>query len=46
MIVYHYSPTLKEGDRLEPGHQNYTDLCEPFIQALERSRDCFYGMCS
>lgn len=44
MIVYHYSPTLKEGDRLEPGHQNYTDLCDPFIQALERSRDCFYGM--
>lgn len=44
MIVYHYSPTLKEGDRLEPGYQNYTDLCEPFIQALEHSQDCFYGM--
>lgn len=44
MIVYHYSPTLKEGDRLIPGHQDFTDLCEPFIRALEYSRDCFYGM--
>ena len=44
MIVYHYSQTLKEGDRLEPGHVDVTDLCEPFIKALERSRDCFYGM--
>ena len=44
MIVYHYSQTLKEGDRLEPGHLDFTDLCEPFIKALERSRDCFFGM--
>ena len=44
MIVYHYSPTLQEGDRLIPGHQDFTDLCEPFIRALEYSRDCFYGM--
>ena len=44
MIVYHYSQTLKEGDRLEPGHLDLTDLCEPFIKALERSRDCFFGM--
>ncbi|MBO4887188.1 MAG: hypothetical protein J5589_02600 [Firmicutes bacterium] len=44
MIVYHYSQTLKEGDRLEPGHSDYTDLCEPFIQALAQSRDCFLGM--
>ena len=44
MIVYHYSQTLKEGDRLEPGHVDITDLCEPFIKALERSRDCFFGM--
>ena len=34
MIVYHYSQTLREGDRLEPGHQNFMDLCEPFMQAL------------
>ena len=44
MIVYHYSPTLKLSDRLQPGHQDHTDLCEAFIQALERSYDCFYGM--
>ena len=44
MIVYHYSQTLKEGDQLEPGHLDFTDLCEPFIKALECSRDCFFGM--
>ena len=44
MIVYHYSPTLKEGDRLEPGHEAFTDLCEPFMQALAHGRECLYGM--
>lgn len=44
MIVYHYSQILKEGDRLEPGHLDFTDLCEPFIKALEHSRDCFFSM--
>lgn len=44
MIVYHYSQTLKEGDRLEPGHLDYTDLCEPFMQALSQGRDCFFTM--
>ena len=44
MILYHYSQTLKEGDRLVPGYVDYMDLCEPFIKALERSRDCFFGM--
>ena len=44
MIVYHYSQTLKEGDHLEPGHLDFTDLCNPFIQALARSSDCFFGM--
>lgn len=44
MIVYHYSQTLKEGDRVEPGHSDFTDLCGPFTQALEFSRDCFYAM--
>ena len=44
MIVYHYSQTLKEGDCLEPGHLDFTDLCEPFIQALTHSHDCFLGM--
>ena len=44
MIVYHYSATLKEGDRMIPGYQNNNSLCEPFIQALEHSQDCLYGM--
>ena len=44
MIVYHYSQTLKEGDMLEPGHSDFTDLCDPFILALTRGRDCLYGM--
>ena len=44
MIVYHYSQTLKAGDCLEPGHLDFTDLCEPFMQALTHGRDCFLGM--
>ena len=44
MIVYHYSQTLKAGDCLEPGHLDFTDLCEPFMQALAHGRDCFFGM--
>lgn len=44
MIVYHYSQTLKEGDRLVPGYLNFMDLCEPFMQALSRNRDCFFSM--
>lgn len=44
MIVYHYSPTLGEGDYLDPGHEKYGDLCEPFMEGLAYSRDCFMGM--
>ena len=44
MIVYHYSPTLKKGDRLDPGHEKYMDLCKPFMKGLALSRDCFVGM--
>ena len=44
MIVYHYSQTIKKGDRLEPGHLNFMDLCEPFMQALSHGRDCFFSM--
>ena len=44
MIVYHMSETLKLGDRLEPDHQRTEALSRPFIQALERSEDCFYAM--
>ena len=44
MKVYHYSSTLKLGDRMIPGYQKYISLCEPFIQALEHGKECLYGM--
>ncbi len=44
MILYHMSQTLQCGDELKPDFQNLHALCEPFIQALERGADCFYGM--
>lgn len=44
MKAYHMSETLKLGDNLEVDHQQLIRLAQPFIQALERSEDCFYGM--
>lgn len=44
MRLYHISQTLKLGDTLTPGHQQFLDLSEPFIQGLERGTDCFYAM--
>ena len=44
MKVYHMSETLKLGDTLEVDHQRLMSLAEPFVQALEYSLDCFYGM--
>ena len=44
MKVYHMSQSLKLGDILKPDHDETAELCQPFIQALERSEDCFYGM--
>ena len=44
MKVYHMSETLKLGDTLEVDHQKLITLTEPFVQALEHSLDCFYGM--
>lgn len=44
MILYHMSQTLKCNDTLTPDFQRAAELCEPFIQALEYSEDCFYGM--
>lgn len=43
MRLYHISQSLKLGDTLTPGHQNYSDLSEPFILGLERGADCFYA---
>ncbi len=44
MRLYHISQTLKLGETLQPGHQNFSDLTEPFIQGLERGADCFIAM--
>ena len=44
MKLFHMSQTLQLGDRLKPDYDKTTDLCQPFVQALERSEDCFYGM--
>ena len=44
MRLYHISQTLRSGDTLSPGHRQFLDLSEPFIQGLERGTDCFYAM--
>ena len=44
MKLFHMSQTLQLGDSLKPDYDKTTDLCQPFVQALERSEDCFYGM--
>ena len=38
------SQTLQIGDTLTPDYQKNRTLVQPFIQALEKSTDCFYGM--
>ena len=44
MKAYHLSETLKLGDILDADHQQLFNLAQPFIQALERSENFFYGM--
>lgn len=44
MKAYHMSETLKVGDTLEVNHQNLINFVEPFVQALEKSEECYYGM--
>lgn len=44
MKVYHMSDTLRLGMKLTPDFKRYWDLTQPFVQALERGEDCFYGM--
>ena len=34
MRLYHISQTLKLGDTLTPGRQQFLDLSEPFLQGL------------
>lgn len=44
MTLYHMSQSLQQGDTLTPDFQRSTELVQPFIQALEKSEDFFYGM--
>jgi len=44
MLVYHISQTLSPGKILQPDFDGKSEFCQPFIQALTRSEDCFYGM--
>ena len=44
MILYHMSESLKLGDEMVVDHQNTAVLAQPFVQALEKSEDCFYAM--
>lgn len=44
MKVYHMSQTLALGDALIPDYQRCAALAQPFVQALERSVDCFCSM--
>ena len=44
MILYHMSDTLKLGDEMALDFKNTMSLAQPFVQALEKSEDCFYAM--
>lgn len=44
MKLYHMSDTLQLGDTMQPDFKKTMRLAEPFIQALEKSEDCFYAM--
>ena len=41
---YHLSQSLTLGEALEADHQRLMSLAQPYIEALERGPDCFYGM--
>lgn len=44
MKLYHMSDTLKLGDEMALDYKRTADLCLPFVQALEKSEDCYYAM--
>ncbi|MBQ7875204.1 MAG: hypothetical protein IJ306_08635 [Oscillospiraceae bacterium] len=44
MILYHISDTLKLGETMAQDYKNNFELVVPFVQALEKSEDCFFGM--
>ena len=41
MKVYHMSDTLQLGMSLQRDYKKNMELTLPFVQALERSEDCF-----
>ena len=43
MKVYHMSDTLALGAALTPGYTAPLDLARPFLGALARGEDCFFG---
>ncbi len=44
MKLYHMSDTLKLGDTMSPDFKKTMALAQPFVQALEKSEECFYAM--
>jgi len=44
MKLYHMSQSLRLGDTLTPDFKGCKALVQPFVQAMEKSADCFYGM--
>ena len=44
MILYHISDTLQLGEAMSQDYKKNMELVIPFVQALERSEDCFYAM--
>lgn len=44
MKLYHISDTLKLGETMSQDYKHNSELALPFMQALERSEDCFYAM--
>ncbi len=44
MILYHISDTLQLGQRMTPDYKQNMELVTPFVQALNRSEDCFYAL--
>ena len=44
MILYHISDTLQLGETMSQDYKKNMELVIPFVQALERSEDCFYAM--
>lgn len=44
MKLYHMSDSLKLGDEMTLDYKKTMSLAQPFVQALEKSEDCFYAM--